>query len=87
MIVVAPSKVSLPASGGVTWFCHVGAKWMLTINCSTVDEPVAVLPLALVTANSTGVDHCDRVVSIKSDGRVGGSQCEVRTLRNLYNTI
>jgi len=46
----------------------VAAKGALTGNRCTVDEPVAVLSLALVRANGAGVDHSDRIVSIEGDG-------------------
>jgi len=52
-------------------------------NRSTVDKPVTVLPLALVGADGAGVNHCDRIVPIKGDGRVGGSEREVRGVRDL----
>ena len=55
-------------------FHQMGVKWTRTGNLGTVDEPVTVLPTALVSANSGGVDHCDRIGSIESDGRVYGSQ-------------
>lgn len=45
----------------------MGVKWTLTSNLSTVDEPVTVLSIALVTANSVGVDHCDGIVPIEGD--------------------
>jgi len=59
----------------------------LTSNLSTVDEPVAVLPSALVRTNGAGVDHRDRVVSIKGYGRVGGRQGEVRGAGNFCRII
>lgn len=46
----------------------MGTKGALTGNRCTVDEPVAVLPPALVRANGAGVDHSDRVVSIEGHG-------------------
>jgi len=52
-------------------------------NRSTVDEPVTGLPIALVTANSGWVYHCDGIVPIEGDARVGGSQRELRRVRNL----
>jgi len=46
----------------------MGAEGSLTRNRCAVDEPVAVLPLALVRTNGAGVDHGDRVVPIEGDG-------------------
>lgn len=63
----------------------MGAKGRLTSNCCTVDEPVAVLPLALVTADCAGVNHSDRVVPVEGDGGVSGSQCEFRGFRDFYS--
>jgi hypothetical protein len=59
----------------------------LTGNLSTVDEPVTELSIALVTANSGGVDHCDRIVSIEGNTRVNGCQREVRSVRNFCRII
>jgi len=56
---------------------------LIVNNRSTIDKPVTVLPLALVRADGARVNHCDRIVSIKGDGRVGGCEREVRAVRNL----
>ena len=72
---------------GVTWRSTEGVRWRLTSNRSTVDEPVAGLPIALVTANGGGVDHCDGIVPIEGDARVNGSQCELRRARNFCKII
>ena len=65
----------------------MGTRGTLTSNLSTVDEPVTSLPIALVTTNSGGVDHRDRIVSIEGNGRVNGCQREVRSGRNFCITI
>ena len=65
----------------------MGVKRTLTSNLSTVDEPVTVLPTALVSANSGGVDHCDRIGSIEGDGRVDRSQRELGSGRNFCRII
>jgi hypothetical protein len=65
----------------------MGAERPLTNNGSTVNKPVTVLSLALVRADSTRVNHCDCVVAIKGDGRVGGSQREVRGVCNLCRIV
>ena len=59
----------------------------LTSNLCPVDEPVTVLPIALVRTNGAGVDHCDCIVSIEGDGRVNRCQCEVRSGRNFCRII
>lgn len=58
-----------------------------TNNRSTVDKPVTVLSLALVRADGARVNHCDCVVSVEGDSRVGGSQREVRGVRDLCRII
>ena len=71
------------AQSSVRWSWGGG----LTSNRSTVDEPVAVLPIALVGTNSAGIDHGDRVASAKGHGRVNGRQREVRSVSNICGTI
>ena len=46
----------------------MGARKALTGNGSAIDEPVTVLSLTLVRADSGGVNHCDGVISIEGDG-------------------
>lgn len=65
----------------------MGTRGTLTSDLGTVDEPVTGLPITLVTANSGGVDHRDRIVSIKGNGRVSRCQREVRSVRNFCKII
>jgi hypothetical protein len=88
VIVVAPSKVSVLSGrkallGGLL----TARERTLTGNCSTIDEPVAVLALALVTPNGAGVDHRNCIVSIEGDGRVDGGQRESRSGRHFCSII
>lgn len=46
----------------------MNAEETLTNNRGSVDEPVAVLPLALVRADSARINHCDCITSIEGDG-------------------
>lgn len=68
-------------------FCQTRTEGTLTNDRGTVNKPVTVLSLALVRTDGAGVNHCDRVAAIEGDGRVGGSQREVRGVRNLYEII
>ena len=73
--------------GNYSAFCQTGAEGTLTDNRCTVNKPVTILSLALVRADGAGVNHCNRIVAIKGDGRVGGSQGEVRGVRNLCKIV
>ena len=59
----------------------------LTSNLSTVDEPVAHLPITLVKANGAGIDHDNRVVSIQGHARVGRRQRKVRSASNICRIL
>ena len=59
----------------------------LTSNLSTVDEPVAHLPITLVKANGAGIDHDNRVVSIQGHARVGRCQRKVRSASNICRIL
>ena len=63
------------------------AKGTLTGDLSSVDEPVPVLPLALVAANSSRVNHSDGVVSVQGHRGVDRRQREVRSIRNFCSTV
>ena len=69
VIVVAPSKLTFPSGGGHYLEPYrVDMRGALARNTSTVDEPVTVLPTALVRTNGARVDHRDRIISIEGDG-------------------
>ena len=47
---------------------RVDMRGTLARNTGTVDEPVTVLPTALVRTNGARVDHCDGIIPIEGDG-------------------
>jgi len=78
------SRTSGRSGSGVFSYRGSTFKGELAIsNLGTINEPVTVLSIALVTAHGAGVDHSDRIVSIEGDARINGGQCKVRRIRDL----